>query len=783
MKRKLLFFLVFIKIANLVAQNNDENIAIQAQDFFEKNYYKESLALLTNYEKNHSLSSRGLFLKALNLYQLNRLELAKEVLLGLIIDQQQAPFAELWLYLGKINHHQYEFEEAAKYYKTYLRSVEGDTDLKKSIVEEIRRCSNGRKEKYKVSGNFVENFGSQVNSSEDEFNPVESRIGSTEVYFSAMLNKNNGGKREENGKINEREGSFYSDMYRTTNLGGKWTSPNALHFLLNSPQHEILIGFDQEEQNMYFFRGNSLLGGEVMRTSYSASEDLGKKSNSFYTTPELNIREGGFQVYDASLVLFAARLPGGYGGLDLYYSIFSEGEWSNPINLGSEINSAYDEAYPFLSSDGKTLFYSTNNSKLSLGGYDIVYQGYDKQRDKWNTAISMGMPINSPGDDINFYLARDGFTGYFSSNRRTGYGKKDLYVTYLANAIGTEKSDYPIFVDKPQKRVVVQEEEKVTIDNNIENTLSSYPLRSGLNIDHSYQKEEQTTDKVEKATKNSVIKDESIIEDLYEKKEQAVVKPNVTIGKENSIINEAENNTVKSEKVELEAQPKNLTNDKVENFEMPVIMGSLELGTAEILKEIFNEFLKKRNEFVHLTLSVRSKVPLYDYYKQVEKAANQIIQYLIALGIPSNKIAFRINLNSIVPSQKIFLNYSWKDRAGLPLENVKSFSGDPFSIRMIESPFYYKVSLSGASELKNAALINNYSNPTLEVSPEGNITYNAGQFRTYEGATSFAKQLIDNGLTELKVTPYVYDFKANNKSIRQFVHLFPDFSIYLNQKK
>jgi hypothetical protein len=102
---------------------------------------------------------------------------------------------------------------------------------------------------------------------------------------------------------------------------------------------------------------------------------------------------------------------------------------------------------------------------------------------------------------------------------------------------------------------------------------------------------------------------------------------------------------------------------------------------------------------------------------------------------------------------------------------------------MIESPFYYKVSLSGASELKNAALINNYSNPTLEVSPEGNITYNAGQFRTYEGATSFAKQLIDNGLTELKVTPYVYDFKANNKSIMQFVHLFPDFSIYLNQKK
>jgi hypothetical protein len=119
----------------------------------------------------------------------------------------------------------------------------------------------------------------------------------------------------------------------------------------------------------------------------------------------------------------------------------------------------------------------------------------------------------------------------------------------------------------------------------------------------------------------------------------------------------------------------------------------------------------------------------------------------------------------------------------LPLENSKSYIEDPFSIRMVDIPFYYKVSLSGASELKNAALINNYPNPTLEVNYEGKVTYSAGQFRTFEAARNFAQQLINNGLTELRVVPYIYDSRAPEESIIQFVHLFPDFSVYLNQNR
>ena len=225
--------------------------------------------------------------------------------------------------------------------------------------------------------------------------------------------------------------------------------------------------------------------------------------------------------------------------------------------------------------------------------------------------------------------------------------------------------------------------------------------------------------------------------------------------------------------------------EKVEekSIELSVVIRSIEREAAEILKEILKEFREMQNGTVHLTFSVRSRVPLFEQYTQVEQSANQIVQYLIGLGIPTDRIAFRIELNATIPQDKFQMKYSWKDGSGLPLNPQKTISEDPFSMRAMESPFYYKVSLSGASELKNAALINNYPQPTLEVDPEGKKTFNAGKFRTFESAERFAQQLSNNGLSELKVVPYVYDYMVEDKNIKQFMHLFPDFSVYLNRNK
>jgi len=132
------------------------------------------------------------------------------------------------------------------------------------------------------------------------------------------------------------------------------------------------------------------------------------------------------------VVIFSAKLDQGYGGFDLYASIFEEGKWSPPVNLGATINSRFDEISPYVSNDGSELYFSTNRHE-SIGGFDIYFSSYLYEADKWSTPTNMGIPINSPGDETHFDLAADGLTATMTSDRKTANGGKDVFVIRFKN--------------------------------------------------------------------------------------------------------------------------------------------------------------------------------------------------------------------------------------------------------------------------------------------------------------------------------------------------------------
>ena len=136
--------------------------------------------------------------------------------------------------------------------------------------------------------------------------------------------------------------------------------------------------------------------------------------------------------YNDSLVLFSSFRSGGYGGYDIY-AMVKKGDdgWSTPFNLGPEINSAFDEQYPYLAKDGRSLYFSSNNFRASIGGFDIFEAKYDQEIKKWGAAKNMGMPINSAGDDTHFSLTIDGAKAYLTSNRKTGLGERDIYLSLI----------------------------------------------------------------------------------------------------------------------------------------------------------------------------------------------------------------------------------------------------------------------------------------------------------------------------------------------------------------
>ncbi len=135
---------------------------------------------------------------------------------------------------------------------------------------------------------------------------------------------------------------------------------------------------------------------------------------------------------DGVTLYFASDRPGGYGGIDLYYTVKDPktGVWSKPQNMGPNINTKGDEKTPFIHSDSETLYFSSTGH-YGFGGYDIFY-ARKNEKGEWQEPENIGSPINDAADDAGFLVSADAKTGYFFSFdegkvRGKGIGRYDLY--------------------------------------------------------------------------------------------------------------------------------------------------------------------------------------------------------------------------------------------------------------------------------------------------------------------------------------------------------------------
>ncbi|MEO0724114.1 MAG: tetratricopeptide repeat protein [Bacteroidota bacterium] len=423
----LLIFCLCLLSSSLLAQSKQE-LKEEAKAYLAVERYEDAIRTLQRSRQLVRSDEESRFLLAVCHYQINQLEQSQE-LLNALTAEDKSPYPECWWYLARILHAQQQFGEAAAQYKMYLRTLRGDHPNRPMTIEAIRRCDNGLRLLYRDPQAIVENMGQQVNTAADEFGPVPSPNRSTRLYFSSIRPGNSGGPRNKYTQTDEQYGSYLSDMYSTDLTGGQWQRAQAMHSLLNSPQHEYLIGFSGGGQVLLYFQGWNWDRGEIFADTF-------RQERSLTTTPFLAPASGqggdqALHVYYDTLLIFASRRPGGYGGLDLYRSSLRDGRWTAAENMGPEINTPFDETTPFLARDGVTLYFSTNSSRKSIGGLDIVRSVYLPEAKRWSEPENLGVPINSAADDSHFQLARDGFTGFFASARKDGFGQRDLYLAYF----------------------------------------------------------------------------------------------------------------------------------------------------------------------------------------------------------------------------------------------------------------------------------------------------------------------------------------------------------------
>lgn len=404
----------------------------EADEYFKNEKYRRALAQYYNvqFSKPNDMDVR-LKIGACS-YFTNKSEDAKKYL-HYILANDKKPDAKTYFYLGRTYHAELNFKEAVKFYKLYLKHTKSSHKNRAWIKDEIRRCAAGIRLIAKDQLAIVENLGDKVNSKGDDFAPVLSPNYDDKIYFASSRLGNFGGLRDEKGNRDERFGVFNTDMFSTQVINGEWTATTPMNQALNSSGNDMVLGFNEGGNILYYFRGAGLFSGELLVDTFSVSEK-NKKSipDNFISPMKVEQGDGDPQFFNDSMLIFSSMREGGYGGRDLYLTKYSNGRWGNAKNLGPVINSEYDEVTPFLGKDGRTLYFSSNNLN-SMGGFDVFKAVFTDATERWSIPENMGYPINSAGDDTYFKLSRDGYKGYFASSRIDSQGARDIYVSYFKN--------------------------------------------------------------------------------------------------------------------------------------------------------------------------------------------------------------------------------------------------------------------------------------------------------------------------------------------------------------
>lgn len=329
---------------------------------------------------------------------------------------------KILLYLAEGYHYVERFDEAIDYYNKYIDQSDNEV-LVSDAQYRIKQCEYAKElVKNPIEIELV-NLGPNVNSEYKEYSPVVSADESV-LVFTARKPDSKGGEVDEYGE-------FMEDIYISKKVDGAWSQPVNMKEI-NTDGHEAGVGLSPDGKKLIIFIGDTKGGGDIY---YCKQNDDGTwvkpKSFSKEISQKNSYEPSAVISNDGNTLFFVSDRSGGYGGLDIYAAKKDKkGEWGDPENLGSTINTPYDEDAPFLDIDGKTLYFSSDGH-LGMGDADIFKSKYDSTTSSWSTPHNMGYPINSTREDLYFWLSGDGRKAYFSSSKEDGYGQQDMYMIIL----------------------------------------------------------------------------------------------------------------------------------------------------------------------------------------------------------------------------------------------------------------------------------------------------------------------------------------------------------------
>jgi outer membrane protein OmpA-like peptidoglycan-associated protein/tetratricopeptide (TPR) repeat protein len=406
--KNLLFIILILSAVNLVAQNKSR---VKAQQAFTHKKYAETIAIIQKIPR-YELSISDRKMMAESYHQVHDYEMA--LITYNKLEKEGQIKDSSYLSYGEVLESNGEYSKASIYYKLYNENHPGhQTSL--NHINNYKNISNYRLNKGIIFNQF------DLNTHENDF-----------VGF-----------------IKDNELIMVSSGFSTSKKKYKWDNQHFLNYYtcitekntlkavpitsqLTSKLHEGPGYYDSFSKVLYFTKNapmhhsnkdyEVLSNLKIYTSKYSDDrwqkvEELPINHEEFSTGHPTGLPGDNFLIY-------SSNKPDGYGEADLYIIFRSEQGWSEPKNLGKDINTENQELFPFLLNDS-TLYFASNGHN-GFGGLDIF-----KAELKNGAAINvenLGHGFNTPKDDFGIvYINSLANEGYFSSDRTGGTGGADIY--------------------------------------------------------------------------------------------------------------------------------------------------------------------------------------------------------------------------------------------------------------------------------------------------------------------------------------------------------------------
>ncbi len=322
--------------------------------------------------------------------------------------------------LGRAYHFAYRFNDAIGAYNKFKAAGKGKAENLADVDREIQNCYNAEQlMKFPLNVTF-ENLGSSINSPFPDYSTFVPADESFIVYNT---------QRSDNGNLRQSNGNYFSTLSISRVAdGGFLKSKNIGAPLSTTDGNAECAGMSPNGDFMILYYDDAAGSGDLYlsemdknKGAYKRAIKLDESINSKYFEIAATITN------DGSVIYFASNRPGGSGGMDIYMSKrLPNGKFGPAVNLGTGVNTPYDEDYPSISGDGKTLYFSSKGH-TSMGGYDIFRAAYNADSSKFSGVTNMGYPINTPEDNSNFRISENGRYGYLAARRDDGLGDIDIY--------------------------------------------------------------------------------------------------------------------------------------------------------------------------------------------------------------------------------------------------------------------------------------------------------------------------------------------------------------------